>query len=65
MVSLSALIWAAPAQVILVSTFAVAAALPLYYYRHRIVTWFHGRNAARTNGANGANGGLDRDKPGP
>jgi uncharacterized membrane protein YdjX (TVP38/TMEM64 family) len=49
-------------QVILVSAFAVAAALPLYYYRHRIVTWFHGRSAAR---ANAANRGLDREKPGP
>ena len=49
-------------QVILVSAFAVAGALPLYYYRHRIVTWFHGRSAARTNGANG---GLDREKQRP
>ena len=49
-------------QAILVSAVAVAAALPLYYYRHRIVTWFHGRSAAR---GGGANGGLDREKPGP
>jgi uncharacterized membrane protein YdjX (TVP38/TMEM64 family) len=49
-------------QVILVSAFAVAGALPLYYYRHRIVTWFHGRSAAR---AKDANGGLDREKPDP
>jgi uncharacterized membrane protein YdjX (TVP38/TMEM64 family) len=49
-------------QVILVSAVAVAAALPLYYYRHRIVIWFHGRSAARGKGANGK---LDREKPGP
>jgi uncharacterized membrane protein YdjX (TVP38/TMEM64 family) len=49
-------------QVILVSAVAVAVALPLYYYRHRIVIWFQGRSAARTEEANR---GLDRDKPGP
>jgi uncharacterized membrane protein YdjX (TVP38/TMEM64 family) len=49
-------------QVILVSAVAVAAALPLYYYRHRIVTWFHGRNAA---GDEGANGTLDSEKRHP
>ena len=49
-------------QVILVSAVAVAAALPLYYYRHRIVTWVQGRNADRTEDTNGE---LDRDKPGP
>ena len=49
-------------QVILVSAVAVAAALPLYYYRHRIVTWLQGRNASR---AEGTNGDLDREKPGP
>jgi hypothetical protein len=48
--------------VILVSAVAVAVALPLYYYRHRIVIWFQGRSAARTEEANR---GLDRDKPGP
>jgi uncharacterized membrane protein YdjX (TVP38/TMEM64 family) len=48
-------------QVILVSAVAVAAALPLYYYRHRIVRWFHGRSAARGEGGNGR---LDREKPG-
>ena len=37
-------------QVILVTAVAVAAALPLYYYRHRIVTWFHGRSATRGGG---------------
>jgi uncharacterized membrane protein YdjX (TVP38/TMEM64 family) len=49
-------------QVILVSAVAVAAALPLYYYRHRIVTWFQGRKAGREEGTNGD---LDREKPGP
>lgn len=49
-------------QVILVSAVAVAGALPLYYYRHRIVIWFQGRSAAR---AAGTNGGLDREKQGP
>ena len=49
-------------QAILVSAVAVAGALPLYYYRHRIVAWCHGRSAAR---AARANGGLDREKQGP
>jgi uncharacterized membrane protein YdjX (TVP38/TMEM64 family) len=49
-------------QVMLISAVAVAVALPLYYYRHRIVAWFQGRSATR-NGE--ANGGLDRDKPDP
>jgi uncharacterized membrane protein YdjX (TVP38/TMEM64 family) len=49
-------------QVILVSAVAVAGALPLYYYRHRIVTWFHGRSTAR---ATDPNGRLDREKQGP
>lgn len=31
-------------QVILISAVAVAIALPLYYYRHRIVAWFEGRS---------------------
>jgi uncharacterized membrane protein YdjX (TVP38/TMEM64 family) len=44
---------------ILVSAVAVAAALPLYYYRHRIMVWFHGRSVAREEGANRE---LDRDK---
>jgi uncharacterized membrane protein YdjX (TVP38/TMEM64 family) len=38
-------------QAILISALAVAVALPLYYYRHRIVRWLRGReqrrNAAR------------------
>lgn len=49
-------------QVILVSAVAVAAALPLYYYRHRIVLWLQGRSASRNGGADP---GLDREKPGP
>ena len=49
-------------QVILVTAVAVAAALPLYYYRHRIVTWFHGRSGTREEGPNAK---LDREKPGP
>ncbi len=44
---------------ILVSAVAVAVALPLYYYRHRIMVWFHGRSVARGEGADRA---LDRDK---
>lgn len=31
-------------QVVLISAIAVAVALPLYYYRHRIVEWFESRN---------------------
>jgi uncharacterized membrane protein YdjX (TVP38/TMEM64 family) len=48
-------------QAILVTAIAVAVALPLYYYRHRVMAWFHGRTLAR---GNGAGGGLDREKPG-
>lgn len=46
-------------QAILVTAVAVAVALPLYYYRHRIMVWFHGRSVARREGANGD---LDREK---
>ncbi len=49
-------------QVMLISAVAVAVALPLYYYRHRIVAWCQGRSATRNGDANG---GLDRDKPDP
>jgi hypothetical protein len=45
-------------EAILVTAVAVAAALPLYYYRHRLMMWFHGRAPAR------GDGGLDREKPG-
>ena len=46
-------------QAILVTAVAVAAALPLYYYRHRIMVWFHGRSAT---GGEGADRELDREK---
>ena len=36
---------------ILVTAIAVAVALPLYYYRHRIVVWFHGRQRGPRRGA--------------
>jgi uncharacterized membrane protein YdjX (TVP38/TMEM64 family) len=47
-------------RAILVTAVAVAVALPLYYYRHRIMVWFHGRSVAR---GEGSNGDLDREKP--
>ena len=31
--------------VIVITAIVVAVALPLYYYRNRIVTWFHGKNS--------------------
>jgi uncharacterized membrane protein YdjX (TVP38/TMEM64 family) len=31
-------------EVVAITAVAIAVALPLYYYRHRIVTWFHGRH---------------------
>ena len=46
-------------QAILVTAVAVAAALPLYYYRHRIMVWFHGRSAT---GGEGTDRALDREK---
>jgi uncharacterized membrane protein YdjX (TVP38/TMEM64 family) len=46
-------------QAILVTAVAVAAALPLYYYRHRIMVWFHGRSATSGEGTDRA---LDREK---
>ena len=53
-------------QVILISAVAVAVALPLYYYRHRITTWLQGRRAPRSQAPDEArNGRLDREKPGP
>ena len=48
-------------QAILVTAVAVAVALPLYYYRHRIMAWFHGRLLGRRERNDG---GLDREKPG-
>ena len=49
-------------QAILVTAVAVAVALPLYYYRQRIMAGFHGRSTARSERANG---GLDREEPDP
>ena len=48
-------------QVILVSAVCAAVALPLYYYRHRIVRWLSGRSTARSNSRTYTEG-LDRDK---
>jgi uncharacterized membrane protein YdjX (TVP38/TMEM64 family) len=57
-------------QAILVTAVAIAAALPLYYYRHRIVNWLQGRSTVRAGTPRQApgkapNAGLDRDKPRP
>jgi uncharacterized membrane protein YdjX (TVP38/TMEM64 family) len=46
-------------QVILISAVCAAVALPVYYYRHRIVTWLRGRNASRGRSSGYAEG-LDR-----
>jgi uncharacterized membrane protein YdjX (TVP38/TMEM64 family) len=46
-------------QVILLSAVCAAVALPVYYYRHRIVTWLRGRNASRGH-PRGYAEGLDR-----
>lgn len=35
-------------QVVFITAVAVAVALPLYYYRHRIVAWFESRNGQGT-----------------
>ena len=52
-------------QVILVSAVAVAAALPLYYYRQRIVTWLQGRRVPPADVSDQApNAKLDREKRG-
>jgi uncharacterized membrane protein YdjX (TVP38/TMEM64 family) len=48
-------------QAILVTAVAVAVALPLFYYRHRITAWLQGRALGR---GDGANRGLDTDKRG-
>lgn len=53
-------------QVILISAVAVAVALPLYYYRHRITTWLQGRRVPPSEAPDQApNRRLDREKPGP
>lgn len=49
-------------EAILVTAVAVAVALPLFYYRHRIMAWLRGRPLVR---GEGPNGGLDREKRGP
>jgi uncharacterized membrane protein YdjX (TVP38/TMEM64 family) len=48
-------------QVILISAICAAIALPLYYYRNRILRWLRGRSTARTNPRSYTEG-LDRDK---
>lgn len=49
-------------QVVAITAIAVAVALPLYYYRHRIVTWFHGRRGSESGsgGPGGASSGEGR-----
>ena len=37
-------------QVILLTAVAVAVALPLYYYRNRVVEWFRGGKTKATEG---------------
>ena len=56
-------------QVILISAVCAAIALPLYYYRHRIIRWLKGRKTANGSRENAAEGsrrryleGLDRDR---
>jgi uncharacterized membrane protein YdjX (TVP38/TMEM64 family) len=49
-------------EAILVTAVAVAVALPLYYYRHRIMTWFQGRGATRSEEPRGD---LDKDRRDP
>jgi len=51
-------------QVILISAVGAAIALPLYYYRHRLVRWLRGRNVAR-DAVRPYTKGLDRDKLDP
>ena len=49
-------------EVILISAVCAAVALPLYYYRHRLVNWLRSRGAIR--GPSGRyTERLDRDKP--
>jgi uncharacterized membrane protein YdjX (TVP38/TMEM64 family) len=47
-------------KVFLITAVCLAVALPLYYYRHRIVDWFHGRSAAAARPP--LREGLDRNK---
>lgn len=48
-------------QVILISAGCAAVALPLYYYRNRIVRWLRSRSGARDN-SRAYSEALDRDK---
>lgn len=48
-------------HVILISAIFAAIALPLYYYRHRLVGWWRGRSAEQDE-ARPYTQGLDRDK---
>ena len=51
--------------VIVITAIVVALALPLYYYRHRIVRWFEGKQGVdRPRGSHFAET-LDRNKPDP
>jgi uncharacterized membrane protein YdjX (TVP38/TMEM64 family) len=50
-------------HVILISAVCAAVALPLYYYRHRIIRWLRSRSAPRNPPAYPE--GLDRDKVDP
>jgi uncharacterized membrane protein YdjX (TVP38/TMEM64 family) len=49
-------------SVIVISAIVVAIALPLYYYRHRMVDWFQNRHVDRTEGRSFAER-LDRQNP--
>src|SRR5215831_1997638 len=51
-------------QVLLISAVCAAIALPLYYYRHRIITWLRGRSGPKRPGRPYSER-LDRDKPDP
>src|SRR5439155_17846283 len=50
--------------VFLISAICAAVALPLYYYRHRLVGWLRGRRAGKS-GAGPYAERLDRDKADP
>jgi uncharacterized membrane protein YdjX (TVP38/TMEM64 family) len=49
-------------HVALVSAVAAAAALPLYYYRHRIVAWFRSRSGSQGGPGRTSAERLDRDR---
>jgi uncharacterized membrane protein YdjX (TVP38/TMEM64 family) len=49
--------------VIVITAVVIAVGLPLYYYRHRIMTWFRDRHGASSpRGGGGFAGRLDRKK---